>query len=314
MMSKLGRFTLCSLLMLALTSGAAFAQDEGSGEGSGEGGEGGGEGAGGEGSGSGEATPPAGGEMGGEMAEGGSMEMHGLTLPKGKVGIAGSTLNINLSKSLVGKPISLAPSVYYGVSDKLTVGLSHDGGTTPMSPSFGAAGAGICVTGTSKGCISAYNTSGIDALFALASGQFSVAAHGGLDILNIKDPPGFFLDVRAGVLGAYNAGKLTVTFDPRVDVGVTKRDVGNKGSLAIPVHVWFAATPKVSPYVGFAFGGPLDHFGDNYGLAAAIGANIMLNEKMGAGVDFTLPALYTKPAGDKAFDARELGLRFMMLL
>src|SRR5689334_16309273 len=57
-----------------------------------------------------------------------------LVLGKGKIAIAGSTVNINLSADAVGKPFSLAPSVFYGVNEKLTVGLVHDGGSTPWTP------------------------------------------------------------------------------------------------------------------------------------------------------------------------------------
>jgi len=235
-----------------------------------------------------------------------------LTLGKGKIVIGGSTLNINFSSSAVAKPLSLAPSVNYGVSDKLTIGLSHDGGTTEFTPRP-AVGAGICVSGESNGCGKVYDNLGVDALFSLSAGKFSMAAHPGLDIRHL-DP--FTLSLRVGVLGRYElAPKVALVFDPRVSIGITERDGatvagvtvgGNKEQLDIPVYVWFAASDKLSAYVSTGIFGPLDGFGDAYAIPVGLGATFKVNEKLGVGGDFWFPNLAGK--GNTA-DLRFLGLR-----
>ena len=47
-------------------------------------------------------------------------------------------IDVNMSADAVGKPFSIAPDIYYGVSDKLSVGLTHD--------------TGLCLAGEENGC------------------------------------------------------------------------------------------------------------------------------------------------------------------
>ncbi|CAN5872285.1 hypothetical protein BH11MYX3_BH11MYX3_10950 [soil metagenome] len=239
----------------------------------------------------------------GEASPDPGMAVPGLTLGKGKILIAGETVNINMSASAVGKPFSLAPSIYYGVSDKLTIGLSHDLGTQPSAPGV-LPGAGICLSGTDSGCAKVYNNVGVDVLFGLAAAKFSAAVHGGLDFLSL-DP--MFLDLRVGLLGRYMVSdKIAITFDPRVEIGVTKRDAGNKGSLSLPVYLWFMASTKLGVYAGSGIGGRLDAFGDSYAIPLSVGATFKANEKLSVGGDFSFLNIGGK--GHTA-DFRALGLR-----
>src|ERR1044071_2827536 len=73
--------------------------------------------------------------------------MRGVQGPAGMVG-ARILLDINLSTDLAGKPISLAPDLYYSVTDKLQLGLLHEG---PMGWQA-RPGLGLCFTGESNGC------------------------------------------------------------------------------------------------------------------------------------------------------------------
>lgn len=245
-----------------------------------------------------------------------------LTLAKGKFVIAGSTLNISLSADAVGKPISLAPSVWYGVDDKITVGLTHDGGTTPWSPRPGvlslpsvdlmgnattiSIGRGICLTGDEGGCVSAYDNVGFDALYGLKQGKLTVAAHPGLDIVSF-DP--FALALRLGVLGRYMVdSKISIVFDPRLQLGITERDAGNKEGIDLPVWGWYAIDAKLSAYVHTGLGGVFDGFGDNFSIPLIVGGNYVVNEKLTAGVDLGFTRL------NDGVDGRVLGLRVVYAL
>ncbi len=246
-----------------------------------------------------------------------------LTLAKSKIVIAGSSLNFNLSADSVGEPVSLAPSVWYGVDDKLTLGLTHDGGSTPWSPrpafrSFTAvdpltmtpitfvAGSGICLTGEDSGCTEVYDNIGFDGLYSLKLGKMSAAAHPGLDIVAF-DP--FVLTLRLGVLGRYMVNdKISIVFDPRLQFGITERDGGNKEGIDLPVWGWYAVDEKISAYVHTGINGRFDGFGDNYGIPLQIGGNYKVNEKLTAGLDFGFTRL-----NDSA-DGRVLGLRAVYAL
>ncbi len=238
-----------------------------------------------------------------------------LTLFKGKILIAGSTVNINLSSDQVGEPISLAPSVWYGVSDKLTLGLTHDFGTTPWSPRPGvlvgtatvggitvpvAFGAGICLTGEDAGCKGVYDNVGVDVLYSLKNERFSLAAHPAIDVLSF-DP--FTLALRVGVLGRYLVNdKISVVFDPRIKFGITERDA-NKELLDIPIWAWYAINDKISAYLHTGFNATFDGFGDSLAIPLQLGANYMVNYNLTVGLDFGFPQI-----NDSA-DGRLLGLR-----
>jgi hypothetical protein len=241
---------------------------------------------------------------------------------KGKITITGSTVSINLSADNVGKPIAFAPSVYYGIDDKLAIGLTHDGGSTPITPrpgigfttttlppplmgtitvpSFG----GICVTGEDNGCLDPYSNVGVDGIYALKDDKFSIAAHGGLDVF-VFDP--FILQLRAGVLGRYMINdKINVVFDPRIRVGLTERDA-NKEAIDIPAWLWFKATAELDAYFHTGISGPFDGFGDFMLVPVQVGANYRINNQLTGGLDFSFPNLLG--SGDNNADGRVLVLR-----
>ena len=245
-----------------------------------------------------------------------------LTLvDKGKILIAGSTVNINMSADAVGKPISLSPSVWYGVNEKLSVGLTHDQGTTPYTPrpglrittipnpldptmSIQAAGAGgICFTGEDNGCPKVYDNIGVDALYGISNDKFSMAAHPGLDVFAF-DP--FILQLRVGLLGRYMASdKLSIVFDPRITIGLTERDV-NKEAIDVPVWVWFNVNEKLGVYGSTGIAGAFDGFGDTYRIPLQFGASFAVNQQLTVGGDFEF---FNLLGSNSSADGRMLALR-----
>ena len=244
-----------------------------------------------------------------------------LTLAKGKILIAGSTLNMNLSSGAVGQPVSLAPSVWYGVDDKLTVGLTHDFGTTPWTPrprfrtvtSFDGirnplvetGGPGICITGDDNGCSGIYDNVGVDGLYALDGGPIDLAGHGGLD-LGAFDP--FLLQLRIGVLGRYTVNEwLSIVFDPRLRLGLTERD-SNKELIDLPVWAWYAVDPRLGVYFHTGLSGELTSLGDTYAIPLQIGATYQVDPKLAIGADLAFTRV------NDSFDERALGLRAIYAL
>lgn len=281
---------------------------------------GGTEGGGGEGGeGGGEATPPP---EGTPPPEDGGMAPAttgvSLVVEKGKIQIMGSTLNINLSADAVAKPVFLAPSVYYGVNEKLTVGVTHDSGTTMWTPRPAlrfttidvlgtpvqvAAGAGICITGEENGCPKVYDNIGFDAMYSIKAEKLSLAAHGGIDIASF-DP--LLLQLRVGALGRYAAtDKFSVVFDPRIRVGLTERDA-NGEAIDIPVWFWFQANEKMGAYLHTGINSTFENLGDNYVVPVGLGLNYNVNDKLMVGGDFHFVNLLGN-GGD--VDFRILGVR-----
>ena len=221
-----------------------------------------------------------------------------ITLAKGMLEIQG-TIGINLAESAIGKPFNISPDIYYGVSDKLSVGLTH--------------GTGLCLSGTDGGCAKVYNDVGVDAIFAFMTGNLNVGAHGGIAISQISDP--LFAGLNVGVLVKFMSGKLAVTADPKVNIGLTERDF-NKESLNLPVQIAFQATPKLAAFLNTGIGGPLDGFGDAFAVPVGVGALFALSNKLDVGGQFLLPlvaggTLFEGATGAKA-RAIQLFVNFRM--
>jgi hypothetical protein len=235
-----------------------------------------------------------------------------ITLAKGMVEIQGDIF-INLSKDNVFKPFAIAPDIYYGVDDKLTVGLTH--------------GIGLCLTGEENGCAKVYNDFGLDALFMLQrKPNMEIAAHGGLDV-NAIDP--FTLALRVGALIKYTTGKIGIFIDPAITIGITERDGavdpitmvavgGNKETISLPIAVRFQSSDKLNVFGRVNLGGistvnpqgggaPFDGFGDAFAVGIAVGALFTVNPKLDVGGELVLPFLFGSDlANDIGVDARGL--------
>jgi hypothetical protein len=218
----------------------------------------------------------------------------GLTLSAGALVIAGQTIEINLSENGAFKPVSLAPSLWYGVDKKLTLGLSHDLGTTPWSPRVLFPGNGICFTGESNGCGRFYNNASFEGLYSLSADKLSVALHPAIDILNF-DP--FEIGLRIGVLGRYAIDeKMSIVFDPRIYFQVTERGSGTPGDggpdlIDLPFWYWYAIDSKVSAYAGTGLLAPFDGFSDFYVIPFLLGVQFKASDKLMIGGNFNFTNL-----------------------
>jgi hypothetical protein len=203
-----------------------------------------------------------------------------LTLAKGMLEIGGDTVRINLSSDAVAKPIAFLPSIYYGVNDKLSVGIAH-----PVN--------GICISGEENGCAKVYNDVAIDALYGLMTkGTFLLTAHGGIPISSLSDP--FVMGINLGVLGQLTVSKLAILFDPRITVGITERDAGNKQFIGVPVWFRYQVNPQLNPYLYTGIFGPTESFGDFYAIPIGVGVLYAVNNRLDVGGEFQFPNLAGK--------------------
>jgi len=229
-------------------------------------------------------------------------------------------ITVSMSKELVGKPITIAPDVYYGVNDQLTVGLVHQ-------PGFIANyGGGICANGKKKTagveidyCGKTYNNVGAEALYALMNGATSLSAQAGFHMADIDNS---IMQLHLGVAGRWGSGNLGIFFNPMLAIGLNKRDGakdpttgatvgGNKEHIMIPVRVAFQATPVLSPFLDTGIGGPLDGFGDAYGVPLGIGALFGASPNLSVGAEFLFPEVAggaDVPKGASRTDMRVLNL------
>lgn len=236
----------------------------------------------------------------------------GPTLRAGTFALLAS-LQVGTSKG--GKafePVSIAPDVYYGVSDRLELGLvtSWYGVTGFWSGAMlGFAPSGLCTSHRTNaagvGCARRFDNAGAEAHYALLrEGSFQLAAGGGLHATSF-DP--FTLDVKLGVHGMWRAGRVGLSFAPSLFIGVTQRHdppdgTSNKEAVQLPVAVTFAALPQLLVGLQSGLRGPLDGFADAYSVPAALGAVFLIDPRFMVGAAFSLERV----AGGDDLDAGDL--------
>ncbi len=206
--------------------------------------------------------------------------------------LRGDTLRIELSKDQVGDPISLAPDLYYGLTERITLGYFHE--------------IGVCISG--DGCATAYNDFGVEALFSLVyEGSVVMAGRIGTTF-NPLDP--FTGGVHAGLPVRLRAGDAALFVDPRLYVGLFERDT--RGDfLDVPVQLQYQITDQNVLLVTSGVRGPLSGFADAFAVPVGLGALATLSRRVDVGGEF----LFTNLAGrGGGVDGRLLLLRFAIRL
>jgi hypothetical protein len=206
--------------------------------------------------------------------------------------VRGDTLRLELSKDRVGDPISLAPDLYYGLTERITLGYFHD--------------VGVCISG--DGCATTYNDFGAEALFSLIyDGPLVMAGRIGLTFGPL-DP--FVGGVHAGLPVRVGAGDVAVLVEPRVYIGLLERDT--RGDFVdVPVQLQYQLTDQNVLLLSSGVRGPLRDFGDAVAVPVGLGAVATLSRRVDVGGEF----LFTNLAGrGGGVDGRLLLLRVAVRL
>jgi len=182
-------------------------------------------------------------------------------------------------------PVSLAPHFYWGVSDHVTIGITHR--------------QGLCVAG----CDKAYNDAGFGLLVGLTrSHGFELDINTGLQARSF-DP--FHIGWKGGVIGRISGERVAFVFDPSVYLGFNHRGDGNGDELVLPFWVYIQASHVVVPFVGAMLVGPLDGFGDNLAVPVEGGVLFRIGERVDLGAYFRFKNLL---GHDGNAHGRELGM------
>jgi hypothetical protein len=214
-----------------------------------------------------------------------------LTLPKGRV-LIDAFLEIGLSSGDAFKPISLSPDLWYGVSDKFTVGLVHSG--TGETGFMGAAGNSLCFSGSSV--CKVYNDVALDTRYTLKQGSFSWAFDGGLGFLSLSPSE---LNLKLGAVGRWQSDKIAVELEPELFFGLTNRTgmVGgntvhtNPDDLAVPVTLLYSVSPKldVDGQTGLIL--PFEDTGSTYAIPLSVGLHYRVSVPLNIFAAFSFPDL-----------------------
>jgi hypothetical protein len=235
-----------------------------------------------------------------------------LTLPKGRA-VINVFLEMNLasvddgmggSESEIAKPISIAPDLWYGVDDKLTIGLVHS--DIGDSTFIGAVGEGICLSGKDNGCGHVYNNVAFHVRYGLAKGANALALDGGVSLISLSDP--FQAALNVGLVGRYHAGKLAFEYSPRIFAHLNNRGDVDDGTTQIEVAddffnvsgtLIYSVSEKATFMAQLGVSLPFEHTGD-FGLLLplSVGTNIKINPKFDLLVAFSLPFFLSKNTVD----------------
>ena len=149
----------------------------------------------------------------------------------------------NLTESNMWKPLFIPARLAYGMNSDVTLAVTHQ--------------VGFCLSGATNGCPKLYNDVGLEGLIAIMpSGRLQAALAVGTELLSISDP--FVASAVVGFDSRLVVGPLALRLDPRLRVGVTQRDIGNKEFLTVPATLQFQMTPSVALFSALAVSGPLN--------------------------------------------------------
>ncbi len=235
----------------------------------------------------------------GDATEGASHSEGSVTMNEGQFAVA-VNVEANLSKEHVFKPFSIAPDLYYGVTNDLQLGLVHS--TSALTGFRDGAGASLCLAGKDNGCPKVYHNIGVDAVYGFMRGDFAMGANVGLHLTNL-DP--MHMMAKVGVKGLYTAGALGIGFAPSIGIGLNKRDEGNtKQFIWVPVDVSYHVAEPFAIGIGTGIRGPSEKFGDNFTVPVGITAEYEVTPAVDVGLAFSLDRV----TGGKAWrDAKLTG-------
>jgi hypothetical protein len=248
-------------------------------------------------------------EGGGDVPPVSGAPMGKVAVRRGVQGPAGLfTLRLNLlvnaSAGTFGKPTSLAPDVYYAVSDTVQIGLIHTG---PMGWQT-LPRVSLCLTGTGTGgCPKVYNNVGFDFMYGLLFGDFHLSLHSSLFLYQISDPTWVMWTI--GLAGKFHfSDVVALFFDPQVGIALTNRD-DNEEQLFLPLELQFQATTAVSVKLLSGLTGQLSALGDTIEVPVGLGIVGNVNRSLDLGLRFSFDNLLGhQTMGVSRTDRRSLGL------
>lgn len=220
-------------------------------------------------------------------------------LPKGSVELTGEPArpmmaSLNLSENSDLEPFHLPIHVYFGVTEKLTLGVTHDFG-----PCFN------CERANGG---RAYNDIGLGVLYSLVRDRdFELDLHLTAPLFQ-RFHRDVHLSVRGGVLGRINLGDVVAfVFDPSLKVGLTGRPDrrgANREYLYLPAWFYFQVNETVVPFVGTALHGPVEGFFDHIQIPLEGGMIFSVTQNVDLGFVLRFGNLFGEGG---SFDWRELG-------
>jgi hypothetical protein len=221
-------------------------------------------------------------------------------------------VEINLSEDAAFEPLSIAPDLWFGITDAFTVGVIHSG--RAATGLFGSVGNGLCLTGEDGGCPRVYDSLGLDVRYhLLRPGRLTLSAEGGLFARSF-DP--FTLALKLGVVGRWQSGALAIEAAPNLWIGLNERSAettdtaarANKEVVHLPFNFIYGLTPRIALALQLGVLLPLEDPGDTYMFGLSLGGQYELTRQWFVDLAFSLPALAGGDLVETGGDTRTITL------
>lgn len=202
-----------------------------------------------------------------------------VVLPAGAVEVA-LTVEANVSTRERFEPVSITPDVWYGATDRLTLGVT----TSSRAVSRVDAGGGLCVRSREHGCPRLYDDLAFDARWRVAP-DVALRAR----FVNASFAP-WKPSLRLGALARWRRGAWAVEADPQLQLGLVNTDEGNRSALDAPVWVRFQLGCRAEGWVRTGVRGELAGFTDKAAIAVGLGGEVHLGH-VDVGAELAFPSL-----------------------
>jgi hypothetical protein len=198
-----------------------------------------------------------------------------LVLGQGQIE-ADLVVEANLAPGSFAVPLSLAPDVWWGASDRWTVGIIH---SDPAIDRF-TPGASLCVRTDDMICTHLYRGGGIDVRWSALTGDFALAPRARLLVRDL-DPwkPALTL----GALAQWVHGRVAVTGDPYLQIGLANRQLGNRTQLFLPVELAVAFAPRWQVDLRTGYTSEVAVWRDGYHIPAWAGLRVAVTPSVEIG-------------------------------
>ena len=219
----------------------------------------------------------------------------------------GMMLEINASSGAAFQPVSLAPDIWYGASERLSIGVVHSGlGQTGF---FGKTGNGFCFTGSSNGCAKAYDAFGISSRYSLFSktlGAYGAVGLAGEIGIFTRTLENLSLASKVGFALIWERGRVQLAAAPSAWVGTARRGSSNPDELFLPVSAHFTVSRRLRAGVQFGYAAELN-YAKRSRFPLSAGLDLSVNERVQFTVVFSFPEIAGKQSAGTTSRSFTLG-------
>jgi hypothetical protein len=144
---------------------------------------------------------------------------------------AALTVEVALTERSMGTPIAIAPDVWFGATNEITVGVIHS------SPSVDRidARSTLCLRQSDATCDGTYQGSGVDVRYRASDRVVPRMRF----LLRDTDP--WKPATTVGALTRWSRGRFSITADPYFRFGLANTEKGNRAAFSLPV--WLGVQP-----------------------------------------------------------------------